>query len=172
MSDIAIENQESIQPPLPSYDGDLPYLYVSFADADRPTVYRELSALGCNVAYEDVSRIGGCALFVVFVRTETFEVERCRAEIAQALTKREPMLAVCLAPVELPAAWDLANVQSLPRFALTEVEYWTKLEKAVAGVIAPSVTDGQRQGLRTQRLLVLAVVLIVASVVALIWNIP
>ena len=89
--------------PAPAYDGDGPYLFVSYAHADSDRVYRELVFLqqaGINVWYDEgitpgsrwsdelANAIDHADLFLVFLTEAAVKSENCLNEIDFALRRR------------------------------------------------------------------------------------
>ena len=130
--------------PGPAYDGDGPYLFVSYAHADSDRVYRELTFLqqaGINVWYDEgitpgsrwsdelANAIDHADLFLVFLTEAAVQSENCLNEIDFALRRRRPFLAVELEPVRLPPGIELniGNRQSILAHRFQEADYRARL---------------------------------------------
>jgi TolB-like protein/Flp pilus assembly protein TadD len=130
--------------PAPAYDGNGPYLFVSYAHADSDRVYRELVFLqqaGVNVWYDEgitpgsrwsdelANAIDHADLFLVFLTEAAVKSENCLNEIDFALRRRRPFLAVELEPVTLPPGIELniGNRQSILAHRFAEADYRARL---------------------------------------------
>ncbi len=144
----SLEHSELIvEPPFPAYDGDEPFIFVSYAHDDSSRVFKELAWLreaGVNIWYDEgiapgshwhealATAIDGCALFVVFLTKQSVQSENCVNEMDYALGKHRPFLWVELEPVELPHGVELSigNRQGLLKHRLNEPDYRQKLLRA------------------------------------------
>ncbi len=88
------------QKPLPAYEGNEPYVFVSYSHEDADAVYPEIRWLqdqGFNVWYDEgisgasrwrdaiASRLGGCHLLLFYVSPRSVESQVCREELEFAL---------------------------------------------------------------------------------------
>nr|NIP17816.1 toll/interleukin-1 receptor domain-containing protein [Xanthomonadales bacterium]NIX12606.1 TIR domain-containing protein [Xanthomonadales bacterium] len=134
--------------PLPAYDGDEPYVFVSFSHADERLVYPEIRWLqdhGVNVWYDEgisggsrwrdsiASHLRGCHLLIFFVTPKSVASQVCREELEFALDEGRPILSVHLEPTELPdgVRMAIANRQALFHDDLDPEDYGRKLLSAV-----------------------------------------
>jgi serine/threonine-protein kinase len=113
--------------PLPAYDGDEPFVFVSYSHQDEELVYPELRWLqdqGINVWYDE--GISGAARW-----RDASQV--CREELEFALDGGRPVLSVYLQPTVLPDGIRLAiaNRQALYHHELDHDDYERKLLSAV-----------------------------------------
>jgi hypothetical protein len=103
----------AMQPPFQAYRGDEPYIFVSYAHADKALVYPEIKALherGCRIWYDEGMRpahswseeiahaIGGCAFFIVFMTPDAAKSQYVRKEIEFAVDERKEYLVKSLPP--------------------------------------------------------------------------
>ena len=137
------------QKPLPAYEGNESYVFVSYSHEDADGVYPEIRWLqdqGFNVWYDEgisgasrwrdaiASRLGGCHLLLFYVSPRSVESQVCREELEFALDGQRPVLSVHLEPTLLPDGIRLAvaNRQALFRQELEPDDYERKLLSAVA----------------------------------------
>ena len=111
------------KPPLSAYEGDAPFVFVSYSHADETEVYSLLQGLveaGINVWFdkgitpgarwtESLARaIDDCAAFLLIVSPRSVDSEHCVNEVQFALNRRKPFLAVHLEPTDLPPHVELS----------------------------------------------------------------
>lgn len=105
-----------------SYEGNLPYIFVSYAHKDAPLVFpaiRGMQEKGYPVWYDAGIRPGAewaadiaqhlknASLVLAFVSKNAFDSNNCRAEIVYAFGNRKPMLTVRLDNEPLPDGLDM-----------------------------------------------------------------
>jgi hypothetical protein len=134
--------------PLPTYKGEDPYVFVSYAHEDDDLVYPEigwLQAQGFNVWYDEGIKPGlewraelsesikAANLVVFFITPRAVLSDHCLREIDLAVDLQKPILAVYLEPTELPSGTDLtlSRIQGILRYELTAATYQQAL---VAGI--------------------------------------
>ena len=98
-----------MEKPFPAYQGDEPYVFVSYAHADYKIIYPEIQWLhdrGFNIWYDDgilpgsswreeiATAINDCALFLMFITPRSVKSEPCQKEINFAETHNCRILAV------------------------------------------------------------------------------
>lgn len=121
------------------YEGNEPYIFVSYAHKDSGTVFPILDALvqrGYRVWYDDgiapgsewpeniAHHLNGCALTLAFVSNNSMASPNCRREITFALSKKKPFLSVMLEPTELSPGMELqlSAQQCVMRYGYTDQE--------------------------------------------------
>jgi len=131
--------------PLPAYDGDEPYVFVSYSHEDEELVYPEIRWLqdqGFSVWYDEgispghswpeelAKAIERCSLFLLFVSPESARSENCERETTFALDAHKNFLAVHLSDTELPSGLKLniGNRQAILKQRLSETQYRNKLQ--------------------------------------------
>ena len=135
-------------PPFDAYQGDEPYVFVSYAHKDAAVVYEEIMRLheaGCNLWYDEgieasnewpeeiAQAVVGCAVFLVFISSRATASVNCRNEINMALNKRKPFLAIHLEETELPLGLELrmGDLQAVLRYKLPADRYQRKAQDAI-----------------------------------------
>ena len=126
------------------YEGDYPYIFVSYAHADGAAmpINRALADEGYRVWYDDgiqagssfpdyiADRLHDCSCVIVLVSRSSLTSGWCRNEVEYALDLGRPVLPVYLEDVELPRAlrMRLGSVQALFWFSYaTDGEFYEKL---------------------------------------------
>jgi dienelactone hydrolase len=141
--------------PFPAYHGDEPYLFVCYAHTDRKSVYPEIRWLreqGFNIWYDEGitpgaefpdylgKRILDASLVLFYVGPNSVNSRHCRDEVYFALDHDTPLLALQLAPTELPPGLSLTigTIQGLSRFEMPVREYQRTLVAAIGGILPSS----------------------------------
>ena len=140
---------EPAGPPFEAYSGHEPYVFVSYAHRDAQAVFPEIQRLhqqGFRIWYdegidpgnewpEEIARaVLGCELFVVFVTDNAVASVNVRNEIAYALGRKKPFLAVHLAETKLPPGLELqlGNLQAVLKWKMTTESYERKMGKTLS----------------------------------------
>lgn len=135
--------------PLPAYEGDEPYVFVSYSHEDDDFVYPEIRWLQdqeFNVWYDEgisgatrwrdelAGHIQKCHLFLFYASPRSVASQVCREELEYALENDRPILLVHLALTSFPEGMKLAitNRQALVRHKLDDGDYTRKLASVVA----------------------------------------
>ena len=116
---------------LKAYDGDAPYIFISYAHKDADRVLPIISSLqknGFRVWFDQgieagsewpafiASRLKGCHRIVAFVSPAFVDSRNCRNEINYALNLNKEMLAIYLEPTELMYGLELQLISSQAMF--------------------------------------------------------
>ena len=155
-------------PPFDAYQGDEPYVFVSYAHKDAAVVYEEIMCLheaGCNIWYdegieasnewpEEIARaVVGCAVFLVFISTRATASVNCRNEINMALNKRKPFLAIHLEETELPLGLELrmGDLQAILRYKIPRDRYQRKAKVTLDHLLGKTPEKSRTKSPVTQR---------------------
>ena len=144
------------RPPFRAYRGTAPYVFVSYAHTDAPTVYPLLAWLrerGLNVWYDEgispgerwheeiAQAIEGANEFVLLVTRASVARPNCQREVNFALSREKPFVAVHLDDAALPAGMELAisDRQAILRTQLGEAAFRDRLLEhfSLAGAAEP-----------------------------------
>jgi len=135
-------------PPFEAYEGEDPYLFVSYSHQDAQLVFPEMIQLreaGYNIWYDEgvaasnewpeeiANAVLGCSVFLCFISPRATESVNCRNEINLALNEKKPFLAIHLEETELPAGLRLrmGDLQAILKSKIPADRYFSK----VAGTI-------------------------------------
>ena len=177
----------------PAYQGDQPYVFVSYAHADAGAVHPELQrlhALGFNVWYDEgispgsvwrdelARRIENCGVFLLFLSGNACRSDNCLKELNLALNCSRPLLAVYLEAAEIPPGLrlSLSDRQAILKYELSQSVYQSKLEAAIRERLAtdPTATTGVRttptRTPRRRRTVAVAAILASVAIVAFAWS--
>lgn len=130
--------------PFPAYKGDGPYIFVSYSHRDSASVFPELEwlkASGINVWYDEgieagtewreelAKAIESARLLIYFVTSDSVNSENCRKEVNFAVDEGIPIIAIHLAPVDLPSGLKLtlSDRQAILKHEIPVNEYQQKL---------------------------------------------
>jgi Tol biopolymer transport system component len=142
--------------PFPAYNGDDPYIFVSYAHDDSDTVYPEIGWLkdqGFNLWYDEgigpgqewhqelADRIDGSSLFLYFITPQSAASAHCQREAHYAIDNDMQLLAVHLEDTTLPSGVNLSlgNIQAIMRYELSELDYRIKLLKGAGDYLERSI---------------------------------
>jgi molecular chaperone DnaK len=151
----------NVEAPFVPYDGGLPYLFVSYAHADRPTVYPELlrlHRLGYRIWFDRGIGVGeswpeaiatallNCSTFVLFASKAASASKNVRDEINLALDSGKPIVAIHLEADALAGGLRLrlGSVQAILKNELTELEYQLRLREALPATLVAQARTAER----------------------------
>ena len=145
--------------PLPAYEGDEPYIFVTYSHEDTDLVYPQIRWLqdqGFNVGWDEgispgavwraelAQAIRGCSLLLYFITRDSVASEHCIREVNFALDEHHrPVLAVHLIETTLPdaLALSLSDRQAILRQVLEPDDYERKLVSAIATYLNQPVPE-------------------------------
>lgn len=130
--------------PLDAYKGHKPYIFISYAHADKSQVYEQINNLNANgyrIWYDEgiepgknfvdniAQAIENCAYFIVFISPHSIASEYVNKEIHFALENKCPFLAVHLIQTNLPSGlkFSIGALQAILKHEIDEDRYWKKL---------------------------------------------
>jgi len=145
--------KSELQPPFKAYLGDEPYLFASYAHADKELVYPIIEKLykkkariwydegipaSSNWIEEIAEKIINCTCFLVFFTPRSLNSKHVRDEINFAIRKDKKMLIVYLDDTELPIDIDfqIGSIQALFKHKMTNIAFWSKFENELDDVIS------------------------------------
>ncbi len=144
--------------PFKAYDGDEPFIFVSYSHKDSEIVFPELlqlKSLGFNVWYDEgikvgqnwtdelAQRLNQCALTIYLVTPSSVLSRHCSNEVHYAIDLEKPMLVVHLRPAALPPGqrMQLGTIQGIIKHELSETEYSAKLTEAVSSLMSAAAIE-------------------------------
>lgn len=140
---------------LPVYKGNEPYVFVSYSHADEEVVFAEIRWLqeqGVNVWYDTASIGAGsewsevlakaieeCSFLIFFITPNSVASENCRREVNFAIAEGRNILAVHLAPTDVPRGLRLSldNRQAVLSYSPTG-DYRQKILSVISGATQTS----------------------------------
>lgn len=146
--------------PFPSYQGDEPYIFVSYSHEDSEIVYAEIQWLkdqGFNIWYDEGispghewheelgERIAESSLFLYFITPQSVASEHCVREVNYAIDQKTQLLVVHLEPAELShgLGMSLSSLQAIIRHELSDLDYRIKLLKGTSDHIQRGMAQTQ-----------------------------
>lgn len=141
-----------MEKPFTAYQGDGPYIFVSYAHNDAAVVFPEMVRLrdaGFNIWYDEGIRPGSSwreevalaltesRLFLYFVTENSVGSENCHQELNFALSRDRKILAVHLSSVNLTAGIELSlsNKQAIVKPDMSEAAFADKLIGAIRSLM-------------------------------------
>ena len=129
-----------------AYEGNLPFIFVSYAHKDSREVFdliEKLAARGYRIWYDEGIEPGSewpenianhllrAEMVLAMITNDSMDSVNCRREINYAMSKGKPLLSVVLEKTEIPAGMELqlSSQQSVLRYNFTdEVRFLDKIE--------------------------------------------
>jgi len=131
--------------PFEAYIGDEPFVFASYAHADKLDVYPIIDHLNnknIKIWYDEgipvsdnwlrsiALNLERCKTFLVFVSPQILNSEYVKKEISFALKKQKPFFAVHLKETTLPTEleFEMAGIQAMMKFLMPKKEFYSKLK--------------------------------------------
>lgn len=147
-----LSDPQQFQMPFKAYEGDGPFVFVSYSHTDRLQVYPIIDYLnktGTNIWYDEgipvsedwkksiVENLERCSAFLVFITPHIIDSEYVRKEISFALKKHKPFFSVYLKETELPSEleFEISNIQFMKKHLIPEPEFYNKLNRMLDPVL-------------------------------------
>ncbi|MFX0040275.1 MAG: tetratricopeptide repeat protein [Promethearchaeota archaeon] len=147
-----LSDPQQFQMPFKAYQGDEPFIFVSYSHTDRLQVYPiidYLNKIGINIWYDEgisvsedwkssiVDNLERCSAFLVFITPHIIDSEYVRKEISFALKKQKPFFSVYLKETELPSKleFEIGDIQFMKKYLIPEAEFYNKLNRMLAPVL-------------------------------------
>ncbi|MFC1552253.1 TIR domain-containing protein [Candidatus Latescibacterota bacterium] len=140
--------EDNTVPPFDAYDGDDPFIFVSYSHSEKHLVYPELKRLH-NLNYriwydegidpgnewpdEIANALSQCSFFVVYISPKSVQSKNVINEINYAINKNKPIIAIYLKETQLPPGLELqiAQIQAIMKYRMNDSMYYRKLEKTI-----------------------------------------
>ena len=147
-----LSDPQKFQMPFKAYEGDDPFVFVSYSHTDRLQVYPIIDYLnktGINIWYDEgipvsedwkksiVENLERCRTFLVFITPHIIDSDYVRKEISFALKKKKKLFAVYLKETELPneLEFEIADIQLMKKYLMPETKFYTKLREMLHPVL-------------------------------------
>jgi len=152
ISESFLTDPQRFNPPFKAYDGNEPFIFVSYTHADRIHVFPVIDYLhkgGVNIWYDEgipiseswrkiiVENIEKCKAFLVFITPHIIDSEYVQKEINFALKRKKPFFSVFLRETKLPREieFEISNIQYLNKYLMSESEFYNKLEGKISSLL-------------------------------------
>lgn len=129
------------------YEGDKPYIFISYAHADSPAVMEVVGKLhdrGYRIWYDEgievgsewpeciASHLAGAHLVIAFISNSYMRSDNCRREMHYALTKRVKIINIFLENAEMTPGMEMqiGNIFALMKHSMSEKLFYEKLYAA------------------------------------------
>lgn len=139
--------------PFNAYKGDKPFVFISYAHADKLQVYPIIDYLhrsGFNVWYDEgispsedwmdsiVNNIENCTVFLVFISPHILDSKYVRKEISFALEIDKPFYAVFLKDTALPSRlrFEISGIQHMKKYIMPDNEFYDKIKEVLSPVLS------------------------------------
>ena len=140
ISESFLSDPQQFQMPFKAYEGEEPFVFVSYSHTDRLQVYPIIDYLnktGINIWYDEgipisenwkksiVQNIERSRVFLVFITPQIIVSEMVRKEISFALKKKKKFIGIYLKETNLPSEleFEIADIQALMKYCLIENEF-------------------------------------------------
>ncbi|UCD02500.1 MAG: tetratricopeptide repeat protein, partial [Promethearchaeota archaeon] len=150
-----LSDSQQFQMPFKAYEGDGPFVFVSYSHTDRLQVYPIIDYLnraGINIWYDEgipvgenwkrsiVEKLDRCSAFLVFISPHIIDSEYVQKEISFALKKEKPFFGVNLKETKLPSKieFEIGDIQFMEKYLVPEPEFYDKLKKILDTVLIKS----------------------------------
>ncbi|MFX1601630.1 MAG: TIR domain-containing protein, partial [Promethearchaeota archaeon] len=147
-----LSDPKQFQMPFKAYEGDGPFVFVSYSHTDRLQVYPIIDYLnktGVKIWYDEgipisedwkksiVDNLERCSAFLVFITPHIIDSEYVRKEISFALKKKKPFYSVYLKETELPSKleFEIGDIQFMNKYLIPETEFYNKLNRMLDPVL-------------------------------------
>ena len=161
---------EHIEPPFEAYDGDEPFIFVSYSHKDCTLVYPEIARLhklGFRIWYDEgidpgnewpeevASALARSSFFLVFISTRAAVSKNVKNEINFAINHQKPFVAIHVEATNLPKGLELrmGDIQAILKYRMNADRFNRQMEKtlpqtlrdeiSVATVHQPSAVEEQ-----------------------------
>ena len=132
---------------LPVYEGEKPFIFISYAHANSPAVMQvveELCVQGYRIWYDEgievgsewpeyiASHLAGASLMLAFLSNAYARSDNCRKELHFALTKKIPVVTIFLEQASLSPGMEMqtGNLFALMKYSMDEEQFFRRLLSA------------------------------------------
>lgn len=154
------------------YEGDQPYLFISYAHANAPAVMeivQELSDRGFRVWYDAGIEVGsewpetiaqhlaGAGMMLAFLSNAYVRSDNCRKEMHFALSRRIGVINIFLEDTQMTPGMEMqtGNLFALMKFRMSDEAFYDRLFTAQqldpALFAAPGQTEAKKRRLRSRK---------------------
>ena len=143
-----LSDPQKFQMPFKAYEGDEPFIFVSYSHTDKLQVYPIIDYLnkkGIHIWYDEgipisenwkksiVENLERCKAFLLFITPHILDSDYVRKEISFASKRNKAFFGVYLKETELPSEleFDIADIQSMKKYIMSDSEFYPKLREVI-----------------------------------------
>jgi len=143
-----LSDPQKFQMPFKAYEGDDPFVFVSYSHADKLQVYPIIDYLnkkGIHIWYDEgipisenwkrsiVENIERCKAFLLFISPHILNSDNVRKEISFVLKRNKTFFGVYLKETELPSEleYDIADIQAMKKYLMSDSDFYPKLREVI-----------------------------------------
>jgi tetratricopeptide (TPR) repeat protein len=143
-----LSDPQKFQMPFEAYEGDEPFVFVSYSHTDKLQVYPIIDYLnkkGIHVWYDEgipisenwkrsiVENLERCKAFLLFITPHILDSDYVRKEISFASKRQKTFFGVYLKETELPREleFDIADIQSMKKYLMSDSDFYPKLREII-----------------------------------------
>ncbi len=144
-----LSDPQKFQMPFKAYEGDEPFVFVSYAHTDKLQVYPIIDFLnkkGIHIWYDEgipisenwkksiVENLERCKAFLLFITPHILDSDYVRKEISFASKRQKTFFGVYLKETELPSEleFDIADIQSIKKYLMSDSDFYPKLREVIS----------------------------------------
>ena len=144
-----LSDPQKFQMPFKAYEGDEPFVFVSYAHTDKLQVYPIIDYLnkkGIHVWYDEgipisenwkrsiVENLERCKAFLLFITPHILDSDYVMKEISFASKRQKTFFGVYLKETELPREleFDIADIQSMKKYLMHDSDFYPKLRDVIS----------------------------------------
>ena len=152
-----LSDPQKFQMPFEAYEGDEPFVFVSYSHTDKLQVYPIIDYLnkkGIHIWYDEgipisenwkrsiVENLERCKAFLLFITPHILDSDYVMKEISFASKRQKTFFGVYLKETELPREleFDIADIQSMKKYLMSDSDFYPKLR----GVILPALYEHEK----------------------------
>ena len=143
-----LSDPQKFQMPFEAYEGDEPFVFVSYSHTDKLQVYPIIDYLnkkGIHIWYDEgipisenwkrsiVENLERCKAFLLFITPHILDSDYVRKEISFASKRQKRFFGVYLKETELPSEleFDIADIQSMKKYLMSDSDFYPKLREVI-----------------------------------------
>lgn len=147
-----VQKSRHLLPPFEAYQGDDPYVFISYAHKDAEKIYpliRWLDSEGYRIWYDEgidpgnewpdeiANALDHCTYFIVFISPNAVVSKNVRNEINYAINDDKPFLAIHIDETELPGGLKLriSDIQAVMKYRMHDRLFQRKIQKTLPDLL-------------------------------------
>ena len=147
-----LSDPQQFQMPFKAYEGNDPFIFVSYSHTDKLQVYPIIDYLnkkGIHIWYDEgipisenwkrsiVENLERCKAFLLFITPHILDSDYVMKEISFASKRQKTFFGVYLKETELPREleFDIADIQSMKKYLMHDSDFYPKLREILFPVL-------------------------------------